>query len=180
MMSGCVADAFGDQELSGGTGRRYPFGEIDCAADIIAFTVKDGAAVRADVQRGELWLGVDEAIHREAKGDGVGGLGERQHELITDLLEDSSSVSCCAAAHSGAEPAQYFSCRVIAHGRGQWGKAGQIDEEDHGLFLARCGRRRRGRLGEMAQQVFPIGALIGPPVKIHQGRFDEVEQWFAD
>ena len=70
-----------------------------CLGDeIIAFTIEDRAAVRTDVQRRELWLGVDEAVYRQAERDGVWGLGEHQHERITDLFEDPASVSRCAAA----------------------------------------------------------------------------------
>lgn len=96
--SGGVSEICGDQKLACGASRRYPCGEIDCAAEIIAFTIEDRAAVRTDVQRRELWLGVDEAVYRQAERDGVWGLGEHQHERITDLFEDPASVSRCAAA----------------------------------------------------------------------------------
>ena len=77
VMPNCVAEVSG-QELASGAGRCYTYGEIDCAADIIAFTVEDRAAMRADVQGRAVRLGVGEAIHRQAEGDGVGGLGEQQ------------------------------------------------------------------------------------------------------
>jgi hypothetical protein len=47
--------------------------EIDCAADVIAFTVEDSATIWADICRCKLWFCADEAVHDQAKRDGVGG-----------------------------------------------------------------------------------------------------------
>lgn len=71
LLLGVRTEFLDDHELPSGTVRCHPGGEVDTAADVVAFAVQDRAVVRAYVQGRELWLGFGELIDGQSKFDRV-------------------------------------------------------------------------------------------------------------
>jgi hypothetical protein len=95
----------------------------------------------------------------EPTAHGGSGIGEREHELVADLLDHPALAASRRVADQNAEPLHQPGGGIVAHGLGQRSEAGQVDEQDRGVDLARDLRRCGDILGQVDQQVLTLGPL---------------------
>ena len=108
------------------------------------------------------------------------GVGNIEHELVADLLDDLAvAVRRHLPDHLG-EPVDDLGRHVVAHDLGERREAAQVDEQDRAHDLARHGRRRRRLLDEVQHHVFTVGPLPGLAEEVQDGWLDEVDHRISD